>query len=132
VQPQPPSRIVFDASAALAIISHEPGETLARRFLGAAAISTVNYAEVIGRLVADGLAEPNAVRAVDRLGLEVAPFTIEQARAAGFLRATTRALGLSLGDRSCLALALERQLPVLTADRQWSALRLPLQVILIR
>lgn len=32
------------------------------------------------------------------------------------LRVSTRSLGLSLGDRACLALALKLQLPALTSD----------------
>jgi ribonuclease VapC len=38
------------------------------------------------------------------------------------LRARTKHLGLSLGDRACLAAARSRDLPVLTADRAWAKL----------
>jgi PIN domain nuclease of toxin-antitoxin system len=41
------------------------------------------------------------------------------ALAAGHLRPATRGAGLSLGDRSCLALARTLGLPALTADRSW-------------
>jgi PIN domain nuclease of toxin-antitoxin system len=39
--------------------------------------------------------------------------------AAGLMRRETRAVGLSLGDRACLALALRRGAVALTADRAW-------------
>ncbi len=43
----------------------------------------------------------------------------------------TQPLGLSLGDRACLALALGRQIPAVTADRTWARLKIgvPVQVI---
>ena len=36
------------------------------------------------------------------------------------MRPATRAVGLSLGDRACLALAAELGVPALTADRGWA------------
>lgn len=62
-----------------------------------------------------------AVRAVTILGLEVAPMTEGQAGRSAELRPATRAAGLSLGDRACLALAAELGAPALTADRGWDA-----------
>ena len=44
----------------------------------------------------------------------------------------TRALGLSLGDRACLALGLRGGLPVLTADHAWQQLTLGVVVQVIR
>ena len=50
--------------------------------------------------------------------------------------AQTRALGLSLGDRACLALGLALKAPVYTADKSWKKLKVrrshprhPLRVI---
>jgi ribonuclease VapC len=40
--------------------------------------------------------------------------------------------GLSLGDRACLALALTRGEPAVTADRQWAQLDLGIRIELIR
>ncbi len=45
--------------------------------------------------------------------------TVKQAQLSAALRTTTRAAGLSLGDRACLALACERGLPAVTAERRW-------------
>jgi ribonuclease VapC len=41
-------------------------------------------------------------------------------------------MALSLGDRACLTLAIERNLSVLTADRAWAGLGLPIDIHLIR
>ena len=51
---------------------------------------------------------------------------------AGLLRVATRQAGLSFGDRACLALAAERGVPALTADRRWSELALDIDVRLVR
>ncbi|NJR48498.1 MAG: type II toxin-antitoxin system VapC family toxin [Leptolyngbyaceae cyanobacterium CSU_1_3] len=56
--------------------------------------------------------------------MEVILFDESQAFVAEMPRPETRELGLSLGDRACLALAIQRNLPVLTADQIWSNLNL--------
>jgi len=38
------------------------------------------------------------------------------------LRPLTKHLGLSLGDRCCLALAILENLPAVTADKNWAGL----------
>ena len=48
---------------------------------------------------------------------EVIAFDARQAETAGNLVAQTSPLGLSLGDRACLALGKVLRLPVYTADR---------------
>jgi ribonuclease VapC len=59
---------------------------------------------------------------------EVVPFSEEQARIAGELVLLGRPLGLSLGDRACLALALTLKAPLYTADRAWKSLKLGIRV----
>jgi PIN domain nuclease of toxin-antitoxin system len=67
------------------------------------------------------------------LPFEIIPFDRAQAQTAASLRPPTKALGLSLGDRACLALAIERQAVALTADRVWQALKIEgLSVELLR
>jgi ABC-type antimicrobial peptide transport system ATPase subunit len=55
-----------------------------------------------------------------------------QAHIAGSLWQQTKALGLSLGDRACLALAIQLNLPVLTADKLWQQLDVGVAIQLIR
>jgi ribonuclease VapC len=83
-------------------------------------VSTVNYHEVVAKLVDRGMAAP-AIGAALQLPIELIDFDEGQATAAGLLRATTRSCGLSAGDRACLALASTQALPALTADRAWTA-----------
>lgn len=124
---------VLDASALLALLNQERGaEKLTPELLSAAVTSTVNLAEVHSKLVARGLAPDDAWEATMTPVREAVPFTSEHARLAGHLVAKTRALGLSLGDRACLALGLALKLPVYTADKSWKKLKLGLRIHFIR
>jgi ribonuclease VapC len=127
------SRIVLDASAVLAVLLQEPGsEKLTPEILSDAATSTVNLAEVHGKLVSRGLPPDDAWEAALSPISELVPFTDEHARLAGDLVAKTRALGLSLGDRACLALGLALKAPVYTADRSWNKVRAGVRIHIIR
>jgi len=116
---------VFDSSAVLAVLFNEPGAEQAIRWLedDEAVISSVNQAEVLAKLLDTGLSEADVAAIGQQLPLQVLPFSAQQARIAGNLRPVTRALGLSLGDRCCLALAREQPgAQVVTADRAWAGL----------
>jgi PIN domain nuclease of toxin-antitoxin system len=127
------SRIVLDASVLLAVLNDEPGaEKLTPQLLAAATISTVNLAEVQSKLVSRGIDPDDAWEATLSPIREAAPFTPEQAKTAGSLIAQTRTLGLSLGDRACLALAIALKAPVYTADRLWKNLKLGIRIHVVR
>ena len=127
------SRVVLDASALLAVLNNEPGAALLTpELLSQAASSTVSLAEVHGKLVSQGGDPDEAWEDTLSPIREAVPFTSEHARIAGALVAHTRALGLSLGDRACLALGLTLKAPVYTADRSWKTLRLGVRVHVIR
>ena len=97
-------RKLLDASALLAYLQRELGFEAVREALReGAAISAVNLAEVAGKLKARGKDPERIVRRLLAMGLEVLPFTLEEALEAGALDPLTRPLGLSLGDRACLA-----------------------------
>ena len=116
---------VFDASAVLAILFDEPGAEQARRWLEEddALISSVNQVEVLSKLLDRGLTTEQMATVAEELPLKVVALTQQQAHQAAVLRTTTRALGLSLGDRCCLALAQAHGAPVVTADLAWDALQ---------
>src|ERR1700746_3429946 len=112
------NRVVLDAPALLAILNQEPGaERMTPELLSAAATSTVNLAEVHGKLVGRGLNADEAWGATLSPIREAVAFTSEHARRTGDLAVQTRALGLSLGDRASLPLGLALKAPVYTADR---------------
>jgi ribonuclease VapC len=123
---------VIDASALLALLHLEPGADKAAEAVRKGVVSVVNLAEVWSKLFETGHNERQARQAVGGLTLAVADFTAEDACEVGRLRPRTRVLGLSLGDRACLALALRLGLPVVTADRRWTKLDIGATIELIR
>ena len=125
--------IVLDTSLVFAIIHQEAvSDKLTPELLTESTMSTVNLAEAQSKLVISGWKADEAwLDATSPVG-KIVTFTASQARIAGSLIAQTRALGLSLGDRACLALALEMKAPVYTADRSWSKLKLGIRIHVIR
>jgi len=127
------SRVVLDASAILAVLNSEPGgDKLTPELLNQAASSTVNLAEVHSKLVSQGGNPEEAWEDTLSPIREAVPFTAGQAKIAGTLIKHTRALGLSLGDRACLALGLAQKAPIYTADKSWKSLKLGIRIHVIR
>lgn len=123
---------VLDASALLAYLQDEPGSNTVRSILDDAVMSTVNWSEVIHKVDAAGVQIAGLRRDIEVLGLAIAPFTAYQAEIAGTLSRQTRKLGLSLADRACLALGLDRGEPVYTTDRVWKRLDLGIAIHTLR
>ena len=124
--------VVLDASALLAHIRGERGSDPVAEIAADALLSTVNLAEVLSKLMERSLSAEQADAIVYRYGFAVVPFDEGLARRAGALRPATKALGLSLGDRACLALALREGLPVITTDRNWTKLTLGIEIKVVR
>ena len=123
---------VLDASAILAVVHSEPGADTVLAAIPDGVISVVNLSEVVAKLAEEGASESTISQRLDDLNLTVAPFTVEQAFAAGMLRPLTRSAGLSLGDRACIALGIQLGYGVLTSDREWATLDLGIEVRLFR
>ncbi|MEA3276787.1 MAG: type II toxin-antitoxin system VapC family toxin [Pseudomonadota bacterium] len=124
--------LILDASALLAMLHEEPGAEHVEQVLDRASVSAVNWAEVVQKSL-QRQADVSWMReGFTELGVDFEPFTPAQAELAAHLWDETRRYGLSLADRACLALAAERNLPVLTADRTWSELDLSVEIQLLR
>lgn len=115
--------VVLDASAVLALVRDEPGADKVAAHIGRAAISAVNLQEVIKELLLSGLDEATTRELLHELRLDVRAHDSDAAYAAAGLHAQTRQYGHGLGDRSCLALAVQLGVPALTADREWKKVR---------
>ncbi len=124
---------VLDASAVLALLHDEPGADAVASALPGARIGAANLAEVVGKLVDAGVEAGRLRGMLAAAGVTVEPVTADDAELAGALRDIPGGRHLSLGDRCCLALAARcRPASVLTADREWADLDLPIEVRLIR
>ena len=125
-------KVVLDTSAILALIWGEPGEDRVAAVLGDALASTVSLAEVAAKMGDRWMDRTKSAQLVNQLALPFIGFDEKQAVLSGLLRPLTRHKGLSLGDRCCLALAKDRGVGVMTADRAWSALDLGIPIEVIR
>ena len=123
---------VLDSSAFLTMINGEKGADKVTERLPWALISAVNQAEVHTKLVSTGMEEQVAWWHIDQINCESVPFDEKQARQTGALVSVTKPFGLSLGDRACLALAIERKASVYTTDRVWKNLNLGIEIEVIR
>ncbi len=124
--------IVLDASALLAFMFREPGHEQVADVIDDSCISAVNLSEVIGRFVPDGHDALTVLQRIASTSIEVVPFTAADCAIAAALVPKTKPHGFSLADRACLALALSRGLPAMSADRAWGDVELGVQVRLIR
>jgi ribonuclease VapC len=123
---------VLDSSAILANLFGEPGGDIARAAAPTAVISAANLAEVVTKLIVRGMPESEAIEAAHDFRMEIADVDAGLAELAGVLHARTRALGISMGDAFCLALAASLGLPVLTTDRRLRDADPAVEVRLIR
>ena len=129
---------VLDASALLAYLNDEPGADLVEEALvRGSAISAANLADVLSKLAEVGEDPKDVIQNLKRRGLlggnlVVSALDADDAVMIASLHRSTRARGLSLGDRACLGLALRLRVPALTADRAWLQLKVAVKIEAIR
>jgi len=128
------SRVVLDASAALAMILNEPGGNRVMALIQAqqipVAMSSANWCETLTRLQRDSPIMDAKKLASMLPGVEVVPFSRAEAEIAAEL--AKRSGALSLGDRACLALAIARKARAWTTDKMWASLKLAAHVEFLR
>ena len=113
----------LDASALLALMLNEPGQEKVSAVINRAYIHSVNIAEVVGKLVREGVPRAEAEQMIEELNLDIdEELPARQAALCGELVAQTRQQGLSLGDCICLTVAASNGSIAVTADRRWQEL----------
>ena len=111
---------MLDTSAVLAVFNQEPGADVITPLLPRSAISAVILGEIATKMAEWDVPPAIYGEWLDLFGLQIVSFDRAQASAAGFLRRRTSRLGLSLGDRACLALAASFGVPAYTSDKAWA------------
>jgi ribonuclease VapC len=132
------STSILDASALLAYLQGESGAAVVANALAQGSlISAVNWAETLSKLAERGQDPDTVTDLLTNQGLLnnaliITPYDATLAIETAKLRNLTKSFGLSLGDRACLALGIQSQLPVLTSDKAWMNLNIGVTVQLIR
>lgn len=129
-----PKHIILDASVVIAILAEEQGHEAVLSLLPKAVMSSVNVAEVAKFLIeSKNFSKNQAEEIITSLIENIVPFDTELAISSSAIIHQTKNLGLSLGDRACLALGLQTKFPIYTADKVWRELTIPdLEINLIR
>jgi ribonuclease VapC len=128
----PLTEVVLDASALLALVQGEPGSDRVGPMLPQATMSAVNFCETVQRLRRGGMPLEAVTMMLTPLVPEPVAFDRETAYVAASIHEKTRGQGLSFGDCACLALALSRNLPAVTAEKVWDACDVGVKIIRIR
>ncbi len=123
---------MLDSSFLLAVLFREQLNIHALGYLKGSTMSSVNFAEVWTKLHQINMLETHRIDAVFGLLHAIEIFTPEQARMTGLLQASTKHAGLSLGDRACLALALQSNAEAITTDRAWARIDVGCPIHVVR
>jgi PIN domain nuclease of toxin-antitoxin system len=132
------TKAVLDASAFLAYLGDEQGAAEVEEAIAVGAcLSSINWAEVLSKLSDRGKSPQTTLKELSAEGLingaiELFPFTADDALSVAQLRNKTKAIGMSLADRACIALALRLNLPAITSDRSWLQLKSNVSIRCIR
>jgi PIN domain nuclease of toxin-antitoxin system len=110
----------------------ETGAEAVQKHLPGAVISAVNYSECLCKLLDKNITLENGSLWLGKLNLTIQPFDAECAAVAASLRPATRGKDISFADRACLATAMIVQGAAVTADRDWTKLKLSVNVECIR
>lgn len=121
-----------DASALIAFLRREPGADIVEQHLRGSAMSAVNVSEVLAKSFERKLDFSKLLALFHSWQVEIVPFDLDQAILTAELKTKIKIKDIAFADRACLALAISRSVPVVTADRAWKSLSIGSDVILIR
>ena len=125
--------IILDSSALITILAQEKGQEIILPLLPKAVMCSVNIAEVAKFLIeSKGFSKNEVSSIIYSLVEKIIAFDTELALISAEIIHNTKGLGLSLGDRACLALALNLNYPIYTADKIWAKLELGCKIVIIR
>lgn len=124
--------IVLDSSAVLAIALKEPGAARVLAALPQGLMSAANLAEMLTAAERKGADGEGTFIDVTALGLQIVAVETWHARIAAQLWRAHPNLSLSLGDRLCIALALDIDADILTSDREMTKVGMGARVELFR
>ena len=122
----------LDTSVIMAVLLGEHGQEVAARVAPGSVLSSVNFAEIITKCIEKAVPPEIAERYIRESDIEIVGFDADLAILAGDVFKRAKKGVLSLGDRACIATAIQRGTTVITADRVWAELDLPCKVELIR
>ncbi len=125
-------KYLLDSSAVLAVLFREQGFNEVASCLNQAFISSVNYCEVISKVVSKNASPEESKFQIESIIENIIPFEKDLALKAGTLTSFTKQFGLSLGDRACIATALHYGYEIITSDRVWQQLSLPVKINVFR
>ncbi|AIL13493.1 hypothetical protein IM40_08335 [Candidatus Paracaedimonas acanthamoebae] len=123
-KPRMNNNVILDSSALLALLKNEPGSDIVESLLGNIIMSSINVTEVATVLLDSEMTLQECQDTVLPFISAIMPYDEELASLTADLRKQTKAYGLSLGDRSCIALGQKMKLPIYTADKTWGELQI--------
>ncbi|MFH1052725.1 MAG: type II toxin-antitoxin system VapC family toxin [bacterium] len=126
------NRLIFDSSAIIAFVNNEKGWENVFNIISGAYINAINLAEVIEKLKELELGVSEILEIFDQLDIKIVKFDRELAVKTANLKIISKKYGLSLADRACIATGIYMNMGIVTADRIWAKLELPVKITLIR
>ncbi len=124
-------KAVIDASAMLAFLHREPGHEVVREWLHNSAMSAINFAEVLQKLVEKPQEQRLLNAVVSNLRIDVLEFNRKHAEQVAAIYPNAHR-GISIADRACMAVAIQERLPIVTDDHEWEKLNFGLELIFFR
>ena len=118
------NKVILDASALLALLQQESGASVVEPLLKNAIMSTVNVAETLITLQKIDILPEEAIALITDIIPEIVIFDLVQAQMVAELHNKVLFKGLSLGDKACIVLGKKLKIPIYTADKIWSELKL--------